>query len=76
MVCVYKDTFYKDNMAKTYTFYFGPPLNKDNMSKIFKLVFFSEIIYNSPLVYKTPVFRKIWTEEQNKIFLFSKIYGI
>jgi hypothetical protein len=37
VVCVYKDTLYKDNMAEIWPkptlFDFGPSLNKDNMAK-------------------------------------------
>jgi hypothetical protein len=50
-------------------FDFGPSLNKDNMAKIFKRVFFSENIYNSPL------FRKNIREEQKKwVFTFFGKY--
>jgi hypothetical protein len=60
VVCVYKDTLYKGKMGKTYAFYFGLSLNKDNMAKKIKRVFFSKNIKNSPR------FRKNMSEEQKK----------
>jgi hypothetical protein len=46
VVCVYKDTLYKDNMAEIWPkptlFDFGPSLNKDNMAKNSKGSFFQK----------------------------------
>ena len=47
VVCGYKDTLYKDNMAEIWPkptlFDFGPSLNKDNMAKNAKRSFFQKI---------------------------------
>jgi hypothetical protein len=64
VVCIYKDTFYKDNMAEIWPkptfFYFGPSLNMDNMAKIFKRVVFLKIsIINL-------FFIKIWVKTKKK----------
>ena len=64
MVCVYKDTLFKDNMAEIWPkptlFDFGPSLNKDNMAKNIK---------NSPL------FVKIWVKTKKMVFTnFSQKY--